>query len=691
MNIPTLVAYEDTENLNLLDLSTFFTDTDESTVGLNYSIVQNSESEHVEVFTNYTNTLKFRPITPDWYGETNVQVQVIDSGKKKTYSNNFKIDVQPVNDEPTVRYKIPGVTLIESGKGYDLDLDLREYFNDIEDDYLFYSLAIDPENKLTAEQKEITAVIQENHLIQIESIDDFNTNHDGVDLPIPLWIYCDDDMTVNTMADGVNNYTRQQIFIRVVPVNDPPQWTKIPTTYLAEDDFNSFKNCVNLFDYLSDDESALEDLIIQIMGNSNPNIEVAVSKNYLSISTDENYYGKTSIALRASEPNPEFKNDIGLEIVIDPVNDRPWIIYDQKFIQYQDVNDTIILDGNMFDVENSIQLVELKIASLDSSASDAVNFDWQQAIIDLEYNEWRYTWDTSTVPDGAYRITARVYDGELMNETVLNVNVENGKNLEPIVEINTPIEDALVSGEVLIRGTVMDPDNNGIEQLQLRIGRDMDWTEIPLTSKNGTVDWFFSWDSSVAVDDFVVISAKATDGRSWSAPANRQVEVDNVENVTGTSGSIKRDDSKEINWIAMSIIIMIVVLLVIGLLVMFMIIRRSKKQIMEYVPDGRIEPLEEVEARLRPELGAGVSIEHMPLPPATGIATGTGMVAPALPAPVQTTTIMPALPAVNQPSPAMGGLPALPPAQPQYGLYSPQPAAPAAPAPIKPAKPVDQK
>lgn len=117
---------------------------------------------------------------------------------------------------------------------------------------------------------------------------------------------------------------------------------------------------------------------------------------------------------------------------------------------------------------------------------------------------------------------------------------------------------------------------------------------------------------------------------------------------------------------------------------MFLIIRRSKKRIMEYVPEGRIEPLEEVEARLRPELGAGVSIEHMPLPPASTAAGSSGAL-PALPsaAPISTSTTTmaiarPALPSTTDSTNADPGkaLPALPPAKAQsessYGLYSPQ-------------------
>jgi hypothetical protein len=178
-DIPTITAYEDTENLELLNLSTFFRDTDESTLKLNYSVVQNTEADHVDIFTNYTHWLKFRPITPNWYGETTVLIQVIDSGKKITYSNEFIIDVQPVNDEPIPKHGLPDAMLVEGGKEFELDLDLREYFTDVEDDYLYYKLAIDPENKYEPYKKRITAFIDDENIITIDSIGDFNTDQNG--------------------------------------------------------------------------------------------------------------------------------------------------------------------------------------------------------------------------------------------------------------------------------------------------------------------------------------------------------------------------------------------------------------------------------------------------------------------------------------------------------------------------------
>ncbi|MCK5562313.1 MAG: hypothetical protein KAJ51_17065, partial [Thermoplasmata archaeon] len=295
-------------------------------------------------------------------------------------------------------------------------------------------------------------------------------------------------------------------------------------------------------------------------------------------------------------------------------------------------------------------------------------------------------WDTTTVPDDEYRLSARVYDGELSSETFVNLRVENGKNSEPIVDITTPYEEEIVNGSILIRGTVNDPDNQGIEELQIRIGRDMDWTNVPLRSKNGTVDWYYQWESTGISDGPVVISAKAYDGLSWSAPVNRKVEVKNGIGDEIIEDPGKQDKDEEINYVLLMIIVLIVAMIIVGLAGMGLIIRRGRKQIREYVPDGRLEPLTDVEAKLRPALGQGVSIEHAPaLPAAPAGVTGVPMATPGLPpampiATPTTTTAMPMIPTLPAAAPPVGmgtGLPALPPATGvNYGIYSPQ-AAPA--------------
>jgi hypothetical protein len=225
------------------------------------------------------------------------------------------------------------------------------------------------------------------------------------------------------------------------------------------------------------------------------------------------------------------------------------------------------------------------------------------------------------VPDGYYLITAQVYDGSLTNRTSVELQIKNGRNFEPIVEISYPQEYARVNGTIIISGTVQDPDMTGVEDLQIRIGAEMDWTRIPLQSKDQTV-WSYTWDTTTVKDSEYNILVKAYDGIAWSVPASRVVTVFNNITITADDqGEVTEDSS-----IWTFAIILIIVVLILGILIVIGLVFRGDKKVKEYVPDGRMAPLDDLEAMVKPALGPGVSIEHQPLPPgAPGHAQAPGL------------------------------------------------------------------
>jgi hypothetical protein len=655
-NIPTLHVYEDVENLNLLDLSTFFTDTDEPSLNLNYSVFKNSQSDHVDVFTNYTNILRFKPITENWYGSTDIIVQATDSGKKKTYSNQFTIVVHQVNDEPYAEVPLPDITLVEGEQDKELDLELREYFSDIEDDYLYYKIEIDPRGFLPdPEDKEIKVIKNDDNILQISGIGDFNSYVGDLNQPIPVWIYCDDDQEVNTYSDG--DYTYQEILVTVLPVNDKPIWRTIPKFTFLEDETDTFSDFVNIYNYITDDETSQADMKYDFT-TTNPTIILTRDGGMLSIDTPENYYGEGIITITATDEKGTLSAvTFGIEIL--PRNDEPTITINSHQ-EKQTVSGTITIGGKMFDVEGTIKLVEIKIESQGTDELDGEWFDWQRANMRLAVNNWSYIWDTTIVPDGFYLITAQVYDGELTNLDTVELQIENGQNFEPIVEISYPAEDnTVVNGTVVISGTVQDPDMQGISDLQIRIGADMDWTKIPLQSENQTV-WLYEWDTLTFADQEYNILVKAYDGFIWSIPASKIVVVHNNQtlDVGGETDTETQDDPI---WTIASILIIVVIIL--GILIVFGLVTRANKKVREYVPDGRMEPLDNLEAMVKPALGPGVSIEHAPLPAATPAQVpGLPPVQPASPygGAAAAPAPLPAAGAVQSPDGTQAKLPALP-------------------------------
>jgi len=676
--IPTLDVYEDAEDLNLLDLSKHFIDTDEPTIGLNYSVVYNSQSEHVDVYTNYTNMLKFTPLTPNWHGETLVQVQIIDSGNKKTYSNQFKIVVHAINDEPKRNKMIPDISLVEGEVDLELDLELREYFTDIENDYLLYSLEVDPQDLLDHVDKDITVVKDDDNLVKLTANGDFNTYNSSIldHMPIPIWIYCDDDAAINTYDNGADNFTYQEILVTVQPINDAPIWSRIPRVVLYEDATETFSRFIYLPQYIQDDETPYAELTIEVL-SSNPSVEIKRSGEYLDlVNVPPDFYGSTEVTLIGTDALGK-KSVAHFSVLIFPVNDAPTIkLTSHGANKITDESGEFSISGNMYDTEHDVKLVELKIESLSVLIGESEQFDWQKATLNHEDGTWRYDWNSSMVPDADYQITVRVYDGELTAETMAILRISNHHNFEPKVDILSPDDGLTLNGSVTITGTVYDPDFHGINNLEIRIGYDMDWTDIPLENENDTL-WTFNWDSLSVTDDDYTISVRAFDGQDWSVPAGRMITIFNNQTLVVGDNKVKDESSENPYWLP--IISLIVLILVIGLLIMLAIVRRGNRKYKEYVPEGSMDDLVDLETRLRPALGPGVSIEHQPLPAASG-AMAIG--APALPASVPIVQASPySLPSAGGTvaGPATGptqGLPALPPAAPahsggSYGLYKP--------------------
>jgi hypothetical protein len=188
----------------------------------------------------------------------------------------------------------------------------------------------------------------------------------------------------------------------------------------------------------------------------------------------------------------------------------------------------------------------------------------------------------------------------------------------------------------------------------------MDWTPIKLQSENQTV-WSYTWDTTSLTDRNYNILAKAYDGRAWSIPASRVVEVFNNKTLEGDGETSGATEDNSI-WTFAGILIIIVVIL--GVLVVLGLVTRANKRVREYVPDGRMEPLDDLEAMVKPALGPGVSIEHQPLP--AGPPTQTPGLPPVQAASPYAATQAPTLPAagvVQSPTGAPQQLPALPAAQ----------------------------
>lgn len=146
-----------------------------------------------------------------------------------------------------------------------------------------------------------------------------------------------------------------------------------------------------------------------------------------------------------------------------------------------EVSDTITIMGNATDIDGYVVQVQVRI----DGAS------WQNATYSDETGEWSYDLDTTTLPNGVYRIEARSFDGiDYSDIAVINVTINNlGANWRPTVEITYPSDGEKVNGTVEIRGTANDPDGDiSLVQIQIDDG--------PWQNATGTTSWTFEWNTA---------------------------------------------------------------------------------------------------------------------------------------------------------------------------------------------------
>lgn len=103
---------------------------------------------------------------------------------------------------------------------------------------------------------------------------------------------------------------------------------------------------------------------------------------------------------------------------------------------------------------------------------------------------YNFLWDTTTVPNGTYTLTAKAYDaaGNVGTSAAVSVNVSNtiggSDSVAPVATITSPVSGAVVSGKVSVNGSAT--DNVGVTELDLYIDGILKTTSI---SGSLTYNW----------------------------------------------------------------------------------------------------------------------------------------------------------------------------------------------------------
>jgi hypothetical protein len=401
---------EDSANLKIKDLSTYFTDDYDDPTKLIYKIEHATNSKHVQINTylHYLSINATKIPQSNWNGECEIIVSATDNEGVRTLSNMFTLTVNPVDDPPTSSMYLPNLTIIEYRDNSQINLDDPEmgYFNDIDSTELYFQAGIlDPDHATF-----LNVTVNEDNRLVITSLGKW-----AVDIPVR--VYCDDDpIPEDANLSLIDVY--QDLMVDVVSANGlyTPQWLEIPDVNIHEDMI--LEDYVTLTEMVTDYDDVITNITFSIISHTNSGfIDVRLdSTNNIDIYPQADF-DKSSIVTLKAEDKDGLYTYTTFTITMIPRNDDPTISLISPKDQAE-VEGTITINGTAYDIEDNLTRIELKFGK----KSD----EWVTAE-GLTY--WQYVWDTTgLVPDGEdkVKVSVRAFDGENYSaEISIQVIVDN--------------------------------------------------------------------------------------------------------------------------------------------------------------------------------------------------------------------------------------------------------------------------
>ncbi|WP_455393322.1 FG-GAP-like repeat-containing protein [[Eubacterium] cellulosolvens] len=347
--LPTsLTLPEDSKNNLVLDLRMYVADDyiepDELEFNITYKTGPGADKVDVGIYNNYY--LSADALTgsanDNWTGYLEFIINVTDNFGSTTESDYIRLYITPVNDEPVVGPKsYSDIILLEGNTGEPIDLDAVSYFIDGDNDNLFFSVELDPEDMIP----------DENISFELEKATNkvtFSALGDYFGEALTVRVYCDD-------SEPVNLTVFQDFEITVLNINDPPHWKELPDLILDEDQVKL--NAINLTNYILDPDDIPENITFSVVSNTN--------SESIGISINENnnvdihplfpeYVGSTTVTLRATDPGQN-STDGTFQVTYQPVNDAPEIYLVSPKQDSVLPSDTVILTWEASDIDTKLE------------------------------------------------------------------------------------------------------------------------------------------------------------------------------------------------------------------------------------------------------------------------------------------------------------------------------------------------
>jgi PDZ domain-containing secreted protein len=220
-------------------------------------------------------------------------------------------------------------------------------------------------------------------------------------------------------------------------------------------------------------------------------------------------------------------------------NKAPYIQITQP-VKDATVKGIIKIKGKAWDLDGKVIKVRVRINEVWYNATD------DSGNGTLYY--WSVDFNTSTLKDGEYKITAVAWDNKEKAEDIhIWVLVKNAiENLRPKIWFNTPKSGYNVSGNVNISGGAS--DEKAVQYVQVRIG-DKKFNATDSSGNSSWYSWYYIWNTSGYEDGEYRLTALVFDGKLFE-DAHVEVNLNNTSSEKNESSAPEEEkkDKEKSSW-----------------------------------------------------------------------------------------------------------------------------------------------
>jgi hypothetical protein len=141
---------------------------------------------------------------------------------------------------------------------------------------------------------------------------------------------------------------------------------------------------------------------------------------------------------------------------------------------------------------------------------------------------YSYNWNTTSVANGSYNLTAKAYDAanNVGQSSTVAVTVNNTDTIPPTVSISAPANNATVSSTVSVTATAS--DNVGVTKVEFYVNN-------VLQATDSAAPYTFSWNTTALANGSYALSAKAYDAANNVGQSSTvTVTVNNTDTIPPT-------------------------------------------------------------------------------------------------------------------------------------------------------------